>query len=151
MANTGTGTTGTTTGTATNLEANPFEDLINQGDPPNVGPAQYDPMAIPPSAEAGYFNIDDPEWDAHQWATKGINFRVPPIEPPAPSTCAERCADNDKERKKKCDAFRKRVAAAMKKAGCPSKVTAYATPKKTCGKKTTKATPKKKTTTAKRR
>jgi len=98
-----------------------------------------------------WYNIMDPTYsleggkidgkDTKSWKTAGINLAVlPPIEPQEPETCEQKCAETMRKQKENCGVLRKRVAMALKKAGCPSKVTALAGKKKVCS----KSKPKKK-------
>jgi hypothetical protein len=86
-----------------------------------------------------YFqNIDDPRWSAEgdnatkNWALDDLNLGQLPVDEPAKVSCAQTCAEKAGERRKKCDILRKRVALALKKAGCPSKVTGFTSKTKTC-------------------
>jgi len=98
-----------------------------------------------------WYNIMDPKYsleggmvdgvDTKSWKTSGINLNIlPPIEPQEPETCEQKCAETMRKQRENCGVLRKRVAMALKKAGCPSKVTALAGKKKVCA----KSKPKKK-------
>jgi hypothetical protein len=94
-----------------------------------------------------YFqNIDDPRWSAEgdsktkNWALDELNLGQLPVDEPAKVSCAQTCAEKAGERRKKCDILRKRVALALKKAGCPSKITGFTSKRKSpCSKKSRKA------------
>ena len=96
-------------------------------------------------AVAGHWNIDDPSWQEVEgkWGTDPLNMNLPTLVTP-PKTCQDKCDDAVKLRHENCSLLRKRVAEALKKAGCPSKVIAFKVAKKVCT--TKKAKPKKKTT-----
>lgn len=121
-----------------------FPDLMghpNISDPPtNIG-----------ADRRFQFNIDDPNWTLEKWTNSDLNLSLPAVEKDPP-TCEDNCEERAKLRRKNCEAVRKRVADALKKIGCPSKVTAYATPKKGCSRasKATKSTTTTKRTTTRR-
>ena len=132
------------------MSKNPFEDMLGIGtteNGPSVGPLTSD------DPQKFHANIDDPAFGLDQDPTL-TKLRIDPLSlgnlpklEAEEETCDDRCAQEKAERVKKCNVLRKRVALALKKAGCPSKVTAYSTGKRATKKKA--ATKKK--TTAKRR
>jgi hypothetical protein len=70
-------------------------------------------------------NIDDPAYTLQKWRQEPLNLIMPGIEPEK-KTCEQECTEKMAERRKRCNEVRKRVALALKEAGCPSKVTGYA-------------------------
>lgn len=125
-----------------------FYDVMNLGETPAVFKGEGD-------AEKQFFNIDDPDWAIEKgaaqktWGTDGINLNLPALVE-GPMTCDQKCDDDEKKRKLKCDVFRKRVAEAMKRAGCPSKITGYKKAPKCGSKKTSKKAAAKKSTKRKK-
>lgn len=70
----------------------------------------------------------DENFDAEaNWNALGSITVPDPLRNPqctGPLTCPQKCAENQKKHREKCDALRKKVACALKNAGCPSNVTA---------------------------
>jgi len=84
---------------------------------------------------AGHFNIDDPAWN-DKWGTEEYTLSIGK-EDPEPKTCSQNCAEEHREREKKCQIVRDRVAYTLKKVGCPSTVKAIKKAKKrSCSSKT---------------
>lgn len=119
---------------------NPFADLMGSGGTSGGPRTSADGKNFP--------NIDDPDWGligsnaTNKWETSPLDLDLDAVD--TEKTCEQNCRDEATERKKRCDVVRKRVAEALKKVGCPSKVTPYSTRKKAPCKKKTSA--KKKTT-----
>ena len=89
--------------------------------------------AIPANTTGLYHNIDDPSFQKRegQWGTDPLVMNLPQLVT-EPKTCQDNCDDQMKLRHENCSLLRKRVAEALKKAGCPSKVIAIKE-KKVCG------------------
>ena len=68
------------------------------------------------------FNIDDPKFE-DKWDTAPLTLGLL-TEEKEPESCEDKCADIGKKRRENCAIVRKRVAASLKKAGCPSRVLA---------------------------
>lgn len=85
----------------------PYYDVMNANDAPNTGSA-----AVP------NYNIDD--WTQDLFKTSKLDLHLPVV--PATTNCWEKCKEKITEREKKCTEVRKRVALALKTAGCPSKL-----------------------------
>lgn len=59
------------------------------------------------------------------WETDKLSLGdLPPLTIPE-KTCSDKCEESITLQRKKCDVLRKRVAEALKHAGCPSKVTGF--------------------------
>ena len=101
---------------------NPYEDMLGIGSAfngPTIGPATSD------DARDFHVNIDDPRYTIARFKSDPLSLgRLPALEVEE-VTCDDRCAQQKAERVKKCNVLRKRVALALKKAGCPSKVTPH--------------------------
>lgn len=118
-----------------NLELNEISggDAIGKDyvvDVMGVGSAEYGPD----TGGGTRYNIDDPKYNAddNEWGnTEGLpwgrvfylSLQLPPLKTKT-EDCLSKCKGNEKERRRKCQIVRNRVAAAMKRAGCPSKVEA---------------------------
>ena len=130
-----------------------FEDMMGTGSIAG-GPE------IRSSDGTKHFNIDDPNYGlegmlgedgkkpAKLWAVDPLSLGNLPELKMEPKTCEQDCADKMAVRRKKCDILRKRVAEALKKAGCPSKITGYAKKSK-CAPCSTKTKAAKKSTASK--
>ena len=122
---------------AVDVFVNPYSDRLGVGSVaggPGIG-----------TAEVPFFNIDDPTWGlvgaaipAGQaaptsfWESSELSMGQLPKHDGPPDTCAETCADQARVRAQKCAVLRKRVALALKEAGCPSKVSPHMKAKRTC-------------------
>ena len=121
------------------MPENPFTDRLGEGDVtdgPSIG-----------TDDVPFFNIDDPKWGlvgapvaagadkpTHFWESSKLSIGQLPKHEGPPDTCAETCADKARVRAQKCSVLRKRVALALKEAGCPSKVSPHLKAKRTCKK-----------------
>lgn len=88
-------------------------------------------------------NAFDETQGIEKYMNEKITMEVPVLDKVV-TTCEDNCKEKNRVADQKCALFRKRVEAAMKKAGCPTKLTAIKRPGG-CN----RAAPKKKTTTAK--
>ena len=79
----------------------------------------------PGTGDGTFPNIDDENYNVEKFRHDPLNLNIPPLEPEK-KTCEQECAEKMAERRKRCNEVRKRVALALKEAGCPSKVTGYA-------------------------
>lgn len=124
-----------------------FEDVMGIAGPTH-GPSTISTLKNGDQA-IGQWNIDDPAW-ADKWEKDPLSLFMD-VPDQQIQTCEQSCADKARLRRLNCSKVRTRIAAALKKAGCPSKVTAPAVKKYTCATKkatTTKVATKKKTTTS---
>ena len=86
-----------------------YTDVMNREKIPNVQN---------PEGTEHYFNIDDP--NVPDWQKNGISLDIPPYKPEIEDPCMSNCQVQAIKRQQNCAIFRKRVEAAMARAGCPS-------------------------------
>ena len=141
------------------MSTNPFEDVLGKtevGQAPGTGDPTSGQTAENIYGEKEYFNIDDTTFakDETEWAKNDLILKLDVAETNPPD-CFDKCQEQFKQRAKNCAAVRKRVQQSLKKAGCPTILTAAKT-KSPCARKssttatTRKKKPKKVTKTKKR-
>ena len=106
------------------MSANPFDDVLGMtqvGQAPGTGDPSSGQTGPNIYGDEAYFNIDDTTFakDENEWATKDLILKLDVAETDPPD-CFDKCQERFKQRAKNCAAVRKRVVAALKKAGCPT-------------------------------
>lgn len=111
-----------------------MDNMGEDGNPTTSGPKPSDEHGFLIN-DPDYYLIDDPTRpsDGKTWNSAKLALQLAELDPEI-KTCEMNCREAEALRKKKCDIVRKRVSEALKKAGCPSKITPYAKPKRTCKK-----------------
>ena len=140
------------------LSAGPFKNLYTDllgttgGDPASTGPQTAKAPATMEQYMRGeegmvFFPIDDPNYYG-TWGNTDLSMKLPELDmTDKPITCEDVCIAKAKLRRENCKLLRRRVAEALKKQGCPSKVLPLPEARKCFGSK--KPAPKKTTVTKK--
>jgi len=136
------------------LSAGPFKNLFTDllgttgGDPLSTGPQTAKAPATMDQYMRGeesmvFFPIDDPNYYG-KWGNQDLSMKLPELDmTDKPITCEDVCIAKAKLRRENCKLLRRRVAEALKKQGCPSKVLPLPEARKCFGSK--KPAPKKTT------
>ena len=120
---------GTATQTAEEKKWGRIMDVLGEPDKPiqSSGPRIHDDDAHP----TDFLNIDDPNFEESNWRADPMVLELAELDE-GPKDCEDTCAEKMKKRAENCSLLRKRVAQALKEAGCPSKVIPYKTQKSKC-------------------
>jgi len=135
------------------LSAGPFKNLFTDllgttgGDPLTTGPQKGTTATIDQYMRGEeslvFFPIDDPNYYG-KWGNTDLSMKLPELDmTDKPITCEDVCIAKAKLRRENCKLLRRRVAEALKKQGCPSKVLPLPEARKCFGSK--KPAPKKTT------
>ena len=132
---------------------NLFTDLLGTtgGDPEKTGPQKGTEATLQQYMRGEeslvFFPIDDPNYYG-KWGNTDLSMKLPELDmTDKPITCEDVCIAKAKLRRENCKLLRRRVAEALKKQGCPSKVLPLPETRKCFGSK--KPAPKKTTVTKK--
>ena len=110
------------------LSPGPFLNTFSDGlglageDPLSSGPSKGRSVYMRGQEGSVFFPIDDPDYYG-KWGNTDLSMKLPELDmTDKPITCEDVCIAKAKLRRENCRLLRKRVEAALKKQGCPSKV-----------------------------
>jgi len=106
----------------------PFLNTFSDGlglpgqDPLSTGPSRGRAIYMQGQEGSVFFPIDDPSYHG-KWGDADLSMKLPELDmTDKPITCEDVCIAKAKLRRENCKLLRRRVAEALKKQGCPSRV-----------------------------